>query len=97
MAKTYYVYMLTSRRNGTLYTGVTSNLMRRADQHKRAETPSFTQRYGVHKLVHFETFAHIEDAVRREKLLKKWKRQWKLRLIEQGNPEWRDLFDDLVR
>ncbi len=97
MAKTYYVYILASKRNGTLYTGVTSNLLRRTDQHKGAETPGFTQRYGVHKLVYFETFAQIEDAIRREKLLKRWKRQWKLRLIEQGNPDWQDLFDDLVK
>jgi putative endonuclease len=97
VAKTYYVYILASKRNGTLYTGVTGNLLRRTDQHKGEQTPGFTQRYGVHKLVYFETFTQIGDAIRREKLLKRWKRQWKLRLIEQGNPKWRDLFDDLVK
>jgi putative endonuclease len=97
VVKTYYVYILASERNGTLYTGVTNNLLRRTDRHKSAEIPGFTQRYHVHKLVYFETFGHIEDAIRREKLLKRWKRQWKLRLIEQANPQWRDLFDDLTR
>jgi putative endonuclease len=95
--KTYYVYILATKRNGTLYTGVTSNLLRRVNDHKSAEIPGFTQRYHVHKLVYFETCGRIEDAIRREKLLKRWKRQWKLRLIEQANPQWRDLFDDLVR
>jgi putative endonuclease len=92
----YYVYILASRRNGTLYTGVTNNLLRRSDQHKSGEIPGFTQRHHIRRLVYFETFARIEDAIAREKRVKKWKRQWKPRLIEQGNPEWRDLFDDLI-
>ena len=94
--KTYYVYILASKRNGTLYTGLTNNLLRRVDQHKNTEIPGFTQRYHVHTLVYFESFARIQDAIKREKCLKRWKRQWKLRLIEQANPQWRDLFDELV-
>jgi putative endonuclease len=94
--KTYYVYILASKKNGTLYTGVTNNLLRRVDQHKSTEIPGFTKRYHVHKLVYFETFGRIQDAIKREKCLKRWKRQWKLRLIERTNPQWRDLFDELV-
>ncbi len=94
--KTYYVYILASKRNGTLYIGVTGHLLRRLNQHRSSDIPGFTQRYGVHRLVHYETFGRIGDAILREKRLKKWKRQWKLRLIEQDNPEWRDLYDDLV-
>ena len=94
--KTYCVYVLASGRNGTLYIGVTGNLLARINQHKSGEIPGFTQRYVVHRLVYFETFRHIGDALAREKQLKRWKRQWKIRLIEQGNPEWRDLYDELV-
>ena len=94
--KTYYVYILASKKNGTLYIGVTSNLLRRVSQHRGKETPGFAQRYGVHRLVYCETFGHIEDAIRREKRLKDWKRQWKLRLIERDNPQWRDLYDDMI-
>ena len=95
-SKTYYVYMLASARNGTLYIGVTSNLVRRVTQHRTGQCPGFTQHYHVHRLVYFEMFHHIDDAIRREKRLKKWKRQWKLRLVEQTNPDWRDLYDELV-
>ena len=94
--KTYYVYILASRKNGTLYVGVTANLLRRVSQHRGQEVPGFTQRYGVHRLVYCETFGRIKDAIRREKRLKDWKRRWKLRLIERDNPQWRDLYDDLV-
>jgi putative endonuclease len=94
---TYYVYILASRRDGTLYTGVTNNLLRRVAQHKAAEIPGFTKRYHVHMLVYFETFGHVQAAIRREKCLKKWNRKWKLRLIEQTNPQWRDLYDDLMQ
>ena len=92
----YFVYILASRRNGTLYIGVTGNLLGSVHQHRSGEIPGFTQRYSVHRLVYFETFRHIDDAIAREKRLKKWKRQWKLRLIEQSNPQWRDLYDELV-
>lgn len=94
---TYYVYILASRRNGTLYIGVTNNLLRRTGQHKASEIPGFTKRYRVHLLVHYEVFSHIETAIRREKCLKKWNRQWKLRLIEQTNPQWCDLYDEFMR
>ena len=92
----YYVYILASKRNETLYIGVTSNLLRRVNQHRSGELPGFTQRYGVHRLVHVETIRHVGAAITREKQLKQWKRQWKLRLIEQDNPQWLDLYDDLV-
>ena len=94
---TYYGYILASTRNGTLYVGVTNNLLRRVAQHKASEISGFTKRYHIHLLVHYETFGHISAAIRREKCLKKWNRQWKLRLIEQTNPEWHDLYDELLR
>lgn len=90
------VYMLTSRRNGTLYIGVTSNLVKRVWEHKQDAVPGFTQRYGVHTLVWYETHATMESAITREKALKEWKRLWKLRLIEAMNPTWRDLYEEIV-
>ncbi len=92
--KCYYVYILASRKNGTLYIGVTSNLRQRVHQHRSGTVPGFTHRYGVHRLVYFETFCRIGDALTAEKRLKKWNRQWKIRLIEEHNPEWRDLCED---
>ena len=94
--KTYFVYILARKRNGTLYIGVTGNLLGRVNQHRSGAIPGFTQRYAVHRLVYFETFRHVDHAIAREKQLKRWKRQWKLRLIEQSNPEWRDLYDELL-
>jgi putative endonuclease len=94
--KCYCVYILASRRNGTLYVGVTGGLMRRVELHKSGEVPGFTQRYGVKRLVHVETFQDVYAAIRREKQLKKWKRAWKIKLIEQDNPEWRDLYPDFI-
>jgi len=85
------VYIMASNRNGTLYIGVTSNLPQRVAQHREAATPGFTAQYGVKTLVHCEPHATMEHAITREKQLKKWNRAWKLRLIEQHNPEWRDL------
>ena len=93
--KTYYVYILASKRNGTLYTGVTNNLIRRVYEHKNDVVPGFTSRYGVHSLVYFEQGNSILDAIQREKRIKKWKRVWKIELIEKQNPEWKDLYDDL--
>jgi len=90
-----YVYILASRRNGTLYIGVTNDLVRRTWMHREGKVPGFTQRYGVKTLVHYEPFKDINDALRREKALKKWYRQWKLRLIEESNPAWRDLWPDI--
>jgi len=92
----YYIYILASKRNGTLYIGVTNSLFRRSFQHKLKENPkSFTARYNVTRLVYFETYGYIQDAIQREKQLKKWKRQWKIELIEKENPTWRDLFLDM--
>ncbi|MFC1678482.1 GIY-YIG nuclease family protein [Patescibacteria group bacterium] len=92
----YYVYILASKRNGTLYTGVTNNLFSRIFQHKLKKDPkSFTAKYRVNKLVYFEIFQYIQEAIKREKQLKKWKRQWKIELIEKDNSTWRDLFHDM--
>lgn len=94
--KTYFVYILTSKRNGTLYVGTTNNLVGRVTGHRNGTTAGFTKRYAVHRLVHYETFRHVADAIAREKQLKKWNRAWKLQLIERDNPQWRDLYEDLL-
>jgi len=91
----YFVYILASKRNGTLYTGVTNNLLKRLHQHKEGIIEGFTQKYNVHILVYFEVFRDIRDAINREKRIKKWNRQWKIELIEKSNPNWEDLFDSL--
>lgn len=90
-----YVYLLASRRNGTLYIGVTSNLMQRVAQHRAGTFGGFSAQHGVRLLVWFEQHATMETAIIREKQLKKWRRGWKLDLIEQSNPNWRDLAVDL--
>ena len=90
------VYFLASRKNGTLYTGVTSNLVQRIWQHKNDQTDSFTKRYGVHLLVWYEMHDAMESAIAREKAIKEWKRAWKLELIEATNPQWLDLYDGIV-
>ncbi|HSW02180.1 MAG TPA: GIY-YIG nuclease family protein [Sedimentisphaerales bacterium] len=95
--KCYYVYILASQKNGTLYIGFSGGLMRRVQLHQSGEVPGFTQRYGVKRLVHVETFRDVYDAIAREKQLKKWKRQWKIQLIERDNPQWRDLYPELIR
>ena len=89
------VYILASQRNGTLYTGVTSNLLARIHQHRQGAVRGFTRQYGVKLLVWFEQHATMESAITREKRIKKWNRAWKLQLIEEANPEWRDLAEDL--
>jgi putative endonuclease len=89
--KTYYVYILATDRNGTIYIGVTNDLVRRLDEHHSGDTEGFTKKYGVHKLVYFEQTPDIEAAIYREKQLKNWRRQWKLDLIEKANPHWDDL------
>ena len=91
MPKTYYVYILASKRNGTLYIGVTNNLARRVWEHREGLIPGFTKTYGVKTLVYYETFEDIHAAIRREKRLKIYKREWKMNLIQQHNVEWRDL------
>jgi putative endonuclease len=89
------VYLLASRRNGTLYVGVTSNLLARIHQHRIGAVRGFTHKYGVKLLVWFEQHATMESAITREKRIKKWNRAWKLELIEAANPEWRDLAEGL--
>ena len=90
------VYILASRRNGTLYVGVTSDLPRRMFEHKTDLVEGFTKRYRVHTLVYAEFYATMEQAISREKQIKTWRRKWKIELIEQLNPTWRDLFDELI-
>jgi putative endonuclease len=90
------VYILASRRNGTLYVGVTSDLARRVSHHRLGVVEGFTRDYGVRTLVFAEFHETMEDAILREKRIKKWRRAWKLELIEQHNPQWRDLCDELV-
>jgi len=93
--KYYYVYIMASRRNGTLYVGVTSGLKKRVYEHKNDLVQGFTQKYGVRMLVYYEQTTNVESAIRREKQMKEWKRKWKLELIEKMNPEWRDLYGEL--
>ena len=92
----YYVYLMASGRNGTLYVGVTNDLVRRVYEHRTNAVDGFTRQYGVHQLVWFEATDDINTAIRREKQLKNWKRDWKIALIEQTNPEWLDLYDGLL-
>jgi putative endonuclease len=94
--KTYYVYILASKRNGTLYTGITNDLARRVYEHKSGLIKGFTKKYSVNKLVYFESTNNVHAAILREKRLKKWKRQWKIELIEKLNPAWRDLSEILL-
>ncbi|HZD89054.1 MAG TPA: GIY-YIG nuclease family protein [Pseudolabrys sp.] len=91
----YYVYLLASGRNGTLYIGVTGDLVRRIYEHKNKLVPGFTSRYGVMRLVWFEIYDDPTTAITREKQIKKWQRAWKLRLIEQSNPQWLDLYEQI--
>ena len=96
----YYVYILASKIRGTLYIGITNDLQRRVYEHKAGVVKGFTQKYGVNKLMYFETFQSIDEAINREKNLKKWKRDWKIKLIEEENKKWLDLsndwFDDIL-
>ena len=91
----YYVYLLARRRCGTLYLGVTNDLVRRVWEHKTKAQSGFTARYGVDRLVWYEVYERMDEAITREKSLKKWHRAWKIRLIEEMNPEWRDLYETL--
>ncbi len=95
--KYYYVYILASKRNGTLYIGVTSNLIKRVYKHKNNLVEGFTKRYQVHHLVYYEIYEDVRDAILREKRMKKWNRRWKIELIEKMNPEWKDLYAEIVR
>jgi putative endonuclease len=91
-----WVYILASKRNGTLYVGVTANLPARMMQHREGRNRGFTAKYRVFLLVHAEFFEGIEEAIGREKAIKKWRRAWKLELIERGNPDWKDLFEHII-
>jgi putative endonuclease len=95
LTRYYFVYILASRRNGTLYTGVTNDLMRRVHEHRNDVREGFTSRYGVHMLVWCETFEDIHAAITCEKRIKKWRRAWKIALIEKDNPRWLDLYETL--
>lgn len=97
MAKQIAVYILSSKRNGTLYIGVTSNLVQRIWQHRNKQTDGFSQKYNVTQLVYFELHQEIEQAILREKQLKKWRRKWKLGLIEEHNPKWVDLWEQIIQ
>ncbi len=90
------VYIMASKRNGTLYIGVTSNLVGRVWEHKEKIVEGFTQKYGVNKLVWYEEFDTIGEAIYQEKKMKKWKREWKINCIEKNNPQWKDLYESLL-
>ena len=95
MSKTYFVYILASQRNGTLYIGVTSDIFRRVWEHREGLIEGFTKKHGVKTLVYYEPFGDIHAAIHRETRLKKWKRQWKIDLIQKYNVEWNDLYETL--
>jgi putative endonuclease len=97
VVKRFYVYLLASKRNGTLYIGVTSNLLQRVWQHKKKLVEGFTKKYNVDMLVYYEEHPDAESAIAREKQMKKWRRGWKIRLIEEANPSWKDLYDDITQ
>jgi putative endonuclease len=96
MEKHFYVYILASGRHGTIYVGITNDLIRRVHEHKEGLVPGFTKDYGVDKLVYYEVFDDPEAAIVREKRLKRWKRDWKVELIERDNPNWDDLYSELT-
>jgi putative endonuclease len=100
MARTlpsFYIYILANGRNGTLYIGVTNDLIRRVREHKNGQIEGFTRKYKVDRLVYFEDTNDVTTAIAREKQLKAWRRKWKIDLIEANNPEWRDLYDEIVQ
>jgi putative endonuclease len=94
--KNYYVYILASKKNGTLYTGFTNDLVKRVWEHKQEIIEGFTRKYKVHLLVYFEETSDVSSAIAREKQIKKWNRAWKIKLIEEINPSWKDLYNDLI-
>lgn len=94
--KQYYVYIICNKRNGTLYTGITSDLIKRIWQHKQGFVEGFSRQYGLKRLVYFEVFNDVKEAILKEKRIKKWNRQWKINLIEKSNPTWNDLYDGLL-
>ena len=90
------LYILASKRNGTLYIGVTNNLLKRVYEHRNDFVDGFTKKHHIHNLVYYEVYSDISDAINREKRMKKWKRQCKIELIEKSNPQWRDLYSDIM-
>ena len=92
----YFVYILTNKKNGVLYTGVTNSLIRRIYEHKQKIIKGFTKKYNLDKLIYFEQHQDILFAIEREKQIKKWNREWKIRLIEKENPDWNDLYDSII-
>lgn len=96
LTRTYYVYILASGRNGTLYVGMTNDLVRRVTEHREHVLPGFTKRYGVTRLMWFETHSWIDAAIKREKQIKAWKRAWKIDLFRDTNPNWDDLYPSIV-
>jgi len=94
--KSFHVYILASKRNGTLYIGVTSDLIRRVYEHKHGRVAGFTKKYSVGRLVYFEQHGGPQEAILREKQLKSWRRAWKIKLIENGNPTWKDMYEGLL-
>ena len=93
----FFVYIVASKLNGTLYTGMTNNLIRRMDEHKNERAEGFTKKYGCKTLVYFEATEDYEGALRREKTIKKWPRKWKLNVINEKNPDWNDLYDSICK
>ena len=96
MSKPFFVYILANHKNGALYIGVTNSLIRRINQHKTGEHEGFTKKYKINKLVYYEIIYGAGEAILREKQLKKWERPWKIRLIEKENPDWLDLYEDIL-
>ncbi|MDE3178900.1 MAG: GIY-YIG nuclease family protein [Acidobacteriota bacterium] len=96
MSRQYYLYILASKPHGTLYIGMTSNIARRVWEHKEGFVEGFTRKYAIHRLVYCEVFARAQEAIQREKRLKKWNRAWKVQLIEDSNPQWADLYEKLI-
>ena len=96
MGKQYYVYILTNFKNNVFYTGITSDLLKRVWQHKEKLVDGFTQRYNLYKLVYFEVHGDVQEAILREKKIKKWKKEWKVELVEKENPLFKDLYLDLA-
>jgi putative endonuclease len=94
--KSYYVYILASGTHGTLYVGVTNDLIRRVNEHKEGKIEGFTKKYNIDQLVHYEETSNIIAAIEREKCIKAWRRDWKIELIEKDNPQWRDLYKDII-
>lgn len=92
----YYIYMVVNKKCGTIYTGVTNNLIRRVYEHKQGLVDGFTKKYRLHRLVYFEKHIDIKEAILREKVIKKWRREWKFNLIERNNSYWIDLYPEIV-